>query len=51
MTSHVLFLHFSVGTSGAQAVPGDYLVEKYPGAVPESGNGKMCGKKVMLRLQ
>ena len=68
----VFFLHFSVGTSGAQAVAADDLFEQCHSAVSESvcqpdttmqqhtkkdavtlrgrGNGKMLGKRVMLRL-
>ena len=68
----VFFLHFSVGTSGAQAVATDDLFEQCQSAVSESvcqpdttmqqhtekdavtlrgtGNGKMLGKRVMLRL-
>ena len=64
---------FFLGTSGAQAIAEDDLVEQCPSAVSESvckpdpttmhqhieigavtsgrGNGKMLGKRVMLRLQ
>ena len=67
-----LFSVFFLGTSGAQAVAADDLVENCPSAVSESvcqlnpttmqqhldistvilgrGNGKMLGKRIMLRL-